>query len=64
MLTGGGFLFHDEAQKVYAGVMLLSLHETITLKAPDLLFGYAFGQARSAHREMLERIKRYLEKEG
>ncbi|MEO6410412.1 MAG: DUF6603 domain-containing protein, partial [Burkholderiaceae bacterium] len=37
VLTGGGFLFHDEAQKVYAGVMQLSLHETITLKAFGLI---------------------------
>ena len=38
------------------------LHETITLRAPDLLFGYAFGQAREAHKGMLEKIKAYLEK--
>ncbi len=38
------------------------LKETITLKAPDLLFGYAFNQARTAHKEMLERIKRFMEK--
>ena len=37
------------------------LHETITLKAPDLLFGYAFNQARTSHHEMLTRIKDYLE---
>ncbi len=38
------------------------LKETITLKAPDLLFGYAFNQARTAHKEMLGRIKRFMEK--
>ncbi len=38
------------------------LHETITLKAPDILFGYAFQQAQTAHGEMLERIKRFAEK--
>lgn len=37
------------------------LHETITLKAPNLLFGYAFKQAQTAHREMLKRIKNYIE---
>ncbi|MEJ5223110.1 MAG: SRPBCC family protein [Anaerolineales bacterium] len=38
------------------------LTETITLRAPDLLFGYAFEQARTAHHAMLERIKNCLEK--
>lgn len=38
------------------------LHETITLKAPDLLFGYAFGQAQTAHAEMLKRIKAFIER--
>ncbi len=42
----------------------VKLHEHITLKAPDLLFGYAFQQARDSHRGMLERIKNYLEKEA
>ncbi|GAB4453999.1 MAG: hypothetical protein OHK0041_18190 [Anaerolineales bacterium] len=37
------------------------LHETITLKAPDLLFSYAFQQASAAHEEMLKRIKRFVE---
>lgn len=37
------------------------LHETITLKAPDLLFGYAFQQAQTAHEEMLKRIKGFVE---
>ena len=37
VLTGGGFLFHDEAQGIYAGVMQLSLHEQITLKAFGLI---------------------------
>jgi hypothetical protein len=39
----------------------VTLHETITLKAPDLLFGYAFQQAQTAHEEMLKRIKRFVE---
>lgn len=38
------------------------LHETITLKAPDLLFGYAFQQAQTAHEEMLKRIKLFIER--
>src|ERR1051326_315977 len=37
------------------------LHETITMKAPNLLFGYAFQQAEAAHEEMLQRIKKYVE---
>ena len=37
VLSGGGFLFHDEAQQLYAGVMQLSLHEQITLKAFGLI---------------------------
>ena len=37
------------------------LHETITMKAPDLLFGYAFKQAGTAHEEMLKRIKKFVE---
>jgi len=37
------------------------LQETITMKAPDMLFGYAFKQAETAHTEMLERIKRFVE---
>ncbi|MEO8629306.1 MAG: DUF6603 domain-containing protein, partial [Betaproteobacteria bacterium] len=37
VLTGGGFLFHDEAQQLYAGTMQLSLHEQMTLKAFGLI---------------------------
>lgn len=37
------------------------LHETFTMQAPSLLFGYAFQQAESAHEEMLKRIKRFIE---
>ena len=37
------------------------LHETITMKAPDMLFGYAFKQAEAAHEEMLKRIKAFIE---
>ncbi|MDF2782379.1 MAG: uncharacterized protein K0S96_2184, partial [Geminicoccaceae bacterium] len=37
VVTGGGFLFHDRAQALYAGVMQLTLRERITLKAFGLL---------------------------
>jgi hypothetical protein len=37
------------------------LHETFTMKAPDMLFGYAFKQAATAHEEMLKRIKKFVE---
>jgi len=40
----------------------VTLHETITLKAPDLLFYYAFGQAKTAHEVMLKRIKHFVER--
>jgi len=40
----------------------VTLHETVTLKAPDILFGYAFQQAQTAHGEMLQRIKVFAEK--
>jgi hypothetical protein len=39
----------------------VTLHETITFKAPDLLFGYAFQQAQTAHEEVLKRIKGFIE---
>ena len=39
----------------------VSLHELITIKAPDLLFGYTFHQAELAHTEMLQRIKTFVE---
>lgn len=41
----------------------VSLHEMITMKAPNLLFGYAFNQAQIAHEEMLKRIKEFVETE-
>ena len=37
------------------------LHETITMRAPDMLFEYVFQRAKAAHAEMLERIKRFVE---
>ncbi len=37
MVTGGGFLFHDPAQGMYAGVMQLSLQDTITLTAYGII---------------------------
>jgi hypothetical protein len=36
-VSGGGFLFHDKVQQVYAGVMQLSIKETITVKAFGLI---------------------------
>jgi len=39
----------------------IRLHETITVRAPNMLFGYAFKQAQVAHEEMLERIKTFVE---
>ncbi|KXK13876.1 MAG: Polyketide cyclase / dehydrase and lipid transport [Chloroflexi bacterium OLB14] len=40
------------------------LHETFSMKAPNLLFGYAFQQAQAAHGEMLQRIKKFIESNG
>ena len=37
------------------------LHETITMQAPNMLFDYAFKQAETAHTEMLQRIKTFVE---
>ncbi|MCB1852840.1 MAG: hypothetical protein KDI83_19055 [Gammaproteobacteria bacterium] len=37
IVSGGGFLFHDKAQQVYAGVMQLSFKERITVKAFGLI---------------------------
>jgi hypothetical protein len=37
VVTGGGFLFHDPVQGLYAGAMQLSLREQITLKAFGLI---------------------------
>lgn len=36
-VSGGGFLFHDETQGIYAGAMQLSLQDQLTLKAFGLL---------------------------
>ncbi|MFY9556603.1 MAG: DUF6603 domain-containing protein, partial [Blastocatellia bacterium] len=37
VVSGGGFLYHDAAQGLYAGAMQLSLREQITLKAFGLI---------------------------
>lgn len=37
VVSGGGFLFHDKVQQVYAGVMQLSIKERITVKAFGLI---------------------------
>ena len=36
-MTGGGFLFHDKVQQVYAGVFQLTIKERITVKAFGLI---------------------------
>lgn len=38
----------------------LHIRVKITMQAPDLLFGYAFSQARTAHLEMARRIEKAL----
>jgi len=38
------------------------LHETITIKAPDMLFHYALQQVHNAQEEMLKRIKAFVER--
>lgn len=40
------------------------LKEIVILKAPNLLFNYAFQQAQMAHAEMLKRIKVFVEAQG
>jgi hypothetical protein len=37
VVSGGGFLFHDKVQQVYAGVMQLSIKDRITVKAFGLI---------------------------
>jgi|GEM_PF-710324 hypothetical protein len=54
--------FVDNVTTVTPAQNGVTLHETITLTAPDLLFSYAFGQAQTAHEEMLKRIKNYAER--
>jgi hypothetical protein len=39
---------------------MLHIRVKITMQAPDLLFGYAFNQARTAHLEMAGRIEKAL----
>ena len=53
--------FVENITKVTPASNGVTLHETITLRAPNLLFGYAFQQAQSAHEEMLKRIKAFIE---
>ena len=40
------------------------LHETITMRAPDMLFEYVFQQTKAAHAETVERIKSFVEKDN
>jgi hypothetical protein len=37
------------------------LQETITVRAPGLLYGKTFTEAQAAHTEMLQRIKQFVE---
>src|SRR4029450_7659986 len=37
VVSGGGFLYRDEARELYAGAMQLSLREQVTLKAFGLI---------------------------
>jgi hypothetical protein len=37
------------------------LYETITIRAPDMLFEYAFQKTKVTHAYMLERIKGFIE---
>ena len=37
------------------------LHESITMRAPDMLFEYAFQKTKATYSEMLERIKGFVE---
>ena len=37
VVTGGGFVFHDATQSLYAGSLMLSLNETLTLSAFGLI---------------------------
>jgi hypothetical protein len=37
VVSGGGFLYHDATQQLYAGVMQLTLHDRITVKAFGLI---------------------------
>lgn len=55
---GTTVLNHTVVTQKDGGVLL---HETITIKTPGLLFGYAFQQAKLAHAEMLKQIKAHLE---
>ena len=38
------------------------LHETITITTPNIFFDYVLKQAKTAHEEMLNRIKTFVEK--
>ena len=53
--------FVDNVTTVMPAQNGVTLHEAVTLKAPDMLFSYAFQQAQIAHGEMLKRIKAFAE---
>ncbi len=56
--------FVDNVTRVTPATDGVLLKEIVTLKAPDLLFNYAFQQAQTAHAEMLKRIKVFVEARG
>ena len=56
--------FVDNVTRVTPATDGVLLKEIVTLKAPDLLFNYAFQQAQMAHAEMLKRIKVFVEARG
>ena len=57
----GTVQIQDQISRRYSRDHGVTLHETVTLKAPDMLFSYAFQQAQIAHGEMLKRIKAFVE---
>ena len=56
--------FVDNLTRVTPATDGVLLKEIVTLKAPNLLFDYAFQQAQTAHAEMLKRIKVFVEAQG
>lgn len=56
--------FVDNLTRVTPAKDGVLLKEIVNLKAPNLLFNYAFRQAQTAHAEMLNRIKGFVESHG
>jgi hypothetical protein len=53
--------FVDNVTTVMPAQNGVILRESVRLKAPDILFKYAFQQAQTAHEEMLKRVKAFVE---